>query len=198
MFGQNNIEPEEPKFERPQGPQPLGWSANQYAMRYGIIVGFCMALDFMFSAGEGWTKYISYFIEAYLLIQTFRMGVIYKMQEKGGEIGFGEAWKYIFLLFFYGSLIAAAIRIIYLMWINPDFLDTLKDTFLTTFNELVEQGKIAGAENADQQALLDSVIGNLFRPASYSMFFIVFDLMLGAFLGVIYAAFLSSKKIKQF
>lgn len=195
MFNRNEIEPEEPRFEGPQGPQPLGWSANQYAMRYGIIVGFCMALDFIFSAAEGWTKYLSLFIEVYLMIQTFRMGIIYKIQEKGGVIRYGEAWKFVFLLFFYGAIIAAGIRLVYMLWINPEFLGTMRDTFVTSFTEALQQEKYAEQKEA-VMGMMTTISDKVFMPAPYTICFMISDCLLGALLGALYAAFLSSKKIK--
>ena len=105
--------------QEPHMPMPM----SQHTMRLGIVIGICMALDFILSSAEGTAlKFLSFFVEAYIIIQSFRMARLYRDMELGGYISFKTAFKYIFMLFFFGAIIAAFVRIIYMRYIDTDLL----------------------------------------------------------------------------
>lgn len=164
-------------------PNPMN-----HAMRWGLLIGACFAVNFLLSvSGIVWLNVLTYLIEILILVLAWRFAKNYRDQECGGVITFGRAWTYIFLLFFFASLIGGIVKFVYLQWINPEYLANI----LSQSMIMLEQAKI----EIPQDSI--NLIEQLLTPIYYTFQNIMADMFLGAILGLIYAPFLKRKEIEQ-
>lgn len=160
-------------------PNPVG-----HAMKWGLLIGACFAVNFILSAtGITVLSLLTYLVEIFILIATWRIAKNYRDEELGGEITFGKAWSYLFMLFFFASLIGGIVKWVYLQWIRPDYLDTMFSQAML----LLEQLNVELPDDTAEQ------FQRMLTPIRYTMQMITSDTLLGALLGLIYAPFLKRK-----
>ncbi|MBQ8100334.1 MAG: DUF4199 domain-containing protein [Paludibacteraceae bacterium] len=152
-----------------------------HAMRWGLLIGACFGLNFLLSTSTSTvTAAISWLIEAFILVATWRIGKNYRDTEAGGSLSFYRAFSYIFILYFFAGLIGALVKLLYTQYVNPGYLDGLMEQTL----QVLQQLKIDLPEDSAGQ------LRQLMTPVQFTMQSFMADTLLGALLGLLYAPFL--------
>lgn len=151
------------------------------AMKNGFTLGLVFSANFLLSvSNSSFVQLITYFLLAFILIFTWRSAKSFRDKESEGQISFYRCFSYIFLLFFFASLISAAVKLVYLNFINTNYLPQLVEQT----KKVMEQLKIEIPQNS---ADFFSIILN---PSQFIMQTVMADTMLGAIIGVLYAPFI--------
>jgi len=152
------------------------------AMRSGLILGVLFSVNFLLSNIVA--SFLTWIMAVIIVIATLRLSNEYRDKELEGFIGYGKSLGFILLSFFYASLISAFVKIIYLQFINPDFLVNLyHETML-----LMEQ---IGFPITNE---FEASMKNVLKPVPYSLFTILGNMFYGLILGLIMAAFVKKEK----
>jgi len=149
------------------------------------ILGLLLAVEFILSAQKfeifaSFAMIISIFIVFFL----YRMAVHYRDTECDGKISFGQSFKYLFLIYVFGSIVSSIVMMIYTTFIDTHFLEVLLDVALKMYDKF----KIP---MDDKTYKLFEII---YKPAAYSLLNILFSLIRGAFWAVILAGFVKKEK----
>ncbi len=76
------------------------------AMKNGFTLGLMFSANFLLSvAKNGFVQLLTYLLVAYMLIFTYKCAKGFKDEESGGQISFYRCFSYVFLLFFFASLV---------------------------------------------------------------------------------------------
>lgn len=154
-------------------------SPANHAMLFGLELGIWFGVNFILSAlGHAM---LSWFVVFYSIYFISRCAIHYRENECGGSITFGQSYRYILWLFFFASLVGAFVKVIYLKWINPEFLGTV---YLQTM-ELFKEANI----DADMAKQLDSSLQNVLQPVRFSVYYLLFDIISGVVSGLLFAPF---------
>ena len=171
------------KFDKTGKPSP----AN-HAMVYGLEMGIFFGLNFILTAkaqDSAWMSVLSWLLTIYIIYGVFRSAFNYRMTECDGEITFGQSFKYIMYLFFFASIVAALVRIVYLKWFDPDFLGRM----LTQSRQLLQQLRMS----ASDRAMAEESLMALLRPVRFSLYYIVYDVLMGVFAALILSPLVKKK-----
>ncbi|NDV47102.1 DUF4199 domain-containing protein [Paludibacter sp. 221] len=152
------------------------------AMKSGLILGVLFSINFFlmsanFILGVG-------LVMAIIIVATYRVTIQFRDKECGGYINYGRALLFILLSFFYASLISAVIKLIYLQFINTNFLPNLHNEVLLFWE----------SANIPIDETLEETANSIFKPASFSMYLIWMNMSGGTFIGLIMAAFVKKEK----
>ena len=60
----------------------------------------------------------------------------YRRQETNDVLTYGQSFRFIFMTYIFGALLATALRIIYLKWINPDVLTELYNQSMLALDKI--------------------------------------------------------------
>lgn len=121
------------------------------------------------------------------LLRTFRDNAL------NGVISFLRGWLYEFLLFFYASLLFAAMQFLYFTFIDKgQLINELTD--ILTAPEVKETFRQMGINNSLEETL--HMMSSL-RPIDIVLNILLSNIMIGCFLGVPIAAFRTMKEQKQ-
>lgn len=148
-------------------------------MNYGLILGALFSLNFLFSTAQNSTLgLLSYVIWAAILYLTYRFATHYRDTECQGSITFGKSLSYILLLYFFGSLLSAVVKIVYLQFINPTYLTDIMAQTLTLIEGM-------GMTVTDEMV---ATTETMLKPVYFSLQYIWVNLLGGFFVGIIMAA----------
>ena len=152
-----------------------------YAMRGGLIIGILYAMSFLFAAsGISVLSALTYLISVIAIVLAYRFTRAYREKDCNGIISFGQVFWFILLLFFFAGVVSAVVKLFYLRFINPDFLET-------TFNQamtVLEQMKVEIHEES-----ID-LLHQLMQPTEYVMQSLMGDVLTGCFWGLVFAPFI--------
>ncbi|MCM1035178.1 MAG: DUF4199 domain-containing protein [Paludibacter sp.] len=152
-----------------------------YTMRYGLVTGACFTANFLLSAANNMQlAMLTYLISLYVWIFTYKNTCTFRDKACKGAIGYWSVVSYIAMLFFFGSLIAGTIMLIYTKYISPDYLNNLFDQSMLLLEEI-------GIDLPEPQ--IDQ-LHNLLRPSNYVLQFIAGKCLGGCLLGMLYAFFI--------
>ncbi|MBR1809246.1 MAG: DUF4199 domain-containing protein [Paludibacteraceae bacterium] len=155
------------------------------AMKNGFTLGLLFSANFLLSVAQSAiVQLLTYLIIAFILVFTLRCARNFRDNESGGQISFYRCFSYIFLLFFFAALISAAVKLVYLNYINTDYLPRLVEATKKT----MEQLKIEVPANSED------FFSIILHPSQFIMQTVMADTMLGAMLGLLYAPFLKKTK----
>lgn len=149
------------------------------------IIGLMLSLKFILSA-QKYEIFASFalIISIFIVFFLYRMSVHLRETEFNGKITFGQSFRYLFLIYFFGSIVASIVMMIYTGFIDTHFLDSLLDVIFKTYERL----KIP----------LDDKTMKLFeyicKPAQYSLLNVFFSIIGGAFWALILAGFVKKEK----
>lgn len=153
------------------------------AMHNGLILGVIFSINFLFIAFNN--LYFAFVVIIIILIATYKLTVRFRDTQSLGQISFKKAFNYIVLLFLFASIISAIVKYIYTKFIDTTFLDKLLQVQLSNFKAI------------SSLALSDSYLiffEKLFRPAAFALESIFENILRGAIVGLIMAAFIKKEK----
>ena len=163
-------------------------SPASHAMLYGLEMGIFFGLKFIVEAkaqDSAWMSVLSWLLTIYIIYSIFRAAFNYRMTDLGGEITFGQAFRYIIYLFFFASIVAAAVRVVYLQWFDNEFLSRLA----MQTNQVIEQFKLDAADRVAVEQSLQSML----RPVRFSLYYILYDMLMGVLTALILSPLVKKK-----
>lgn len=162
------------------------------AMKYGLILGVYFALNFLFSvSGNTFLVLFSNVVLAMSILYVYRYTVKFRETENNGVISYKNAFLYILMLHFFGSILAGAVVLIYNKFINPEFLTTmLNDPNLQKSIDILKSAmKVSDAQ-------IEQSLNMFLNPVSYTLQYIWSNTFIGALIGLI-LAFIIKKSPKN-
>ena len=152
-----------------------------HAMRSGVSAGLLFAANFLLSTSDNsFLQAITYVVIVMIAVYTWRAATNFRDKESDGAITFYRAFSYVFLLFFFASLISAIVKLIYLKYIDTEYLSKL----LSSSMKLIEQLNLTMPEGGDE------ALQSFLTPINFVMNTVMADMLLGMVLGLVYAPFL--------
>ena len=112
------------------------------------------------------------------------MAVHFSETEYKGIIKYGQAFGYIFLLYFFGSFVSSIVIFIYTSFIDTNFLGMTLELVLKMYDNM-------------KFPLDDKMIKfyeTIYKPTAYSFLNVFFSMIIAAFWGSILAAFVKRDK----
>jgi hypothetical protein len=112
------------------------------------------------------------------------MSIHLRDNECNGVVKYGQAFQYIFLVYFFGSIVSSIVMVIYTSLIDTHYLASSLDILL----KLYDNYKLP----VDDQTY--AVLQNIYKPVPFSLINLVSSMIGGAFWGLILAAFVKREK----
>ena len=158
---------------------------SKSAMTNGLIVGLLLSVKFLLSAQKfSFATYLSLVVSIYIVLVLFRLAISFRNKELDGIISYKYSFRYIFQIYFYGSIISSFVIFIYTSYFNHEYLDFL-------FNETLKMYQAIKFPMDDQKT---KFLETFCTPAPYSIANILISIIIGAFWGLILAAFVKKEK----
>lgn len=174
------------KVEETQTYKP---SPVNHAMLFGIELGIWFGLNFIISAmaqGRMWMGVLSWLVTFYILYGVYRSALHYKHTECEDKIRFGQSLSYIVWLFFFASIVGALVKVIYLKWINPDVLTLF-------YEQSVQSIRLFQLSDVEAE-LVESSLQTIMQPVRFCLYYIMYDLIMGLFVGLILSPFVCKNR----
>jgi len=157
---------------------------NKSAMQNGLIAGALIALKFLFTTIKiPLLSSITIFISIGIVVFLFYAAKRFRMAENGDAFSLGEAFSYVFRVYFYGAVIGSLVVLIYTM-INVDFLAILLNDTLMIYEKM----------NIPIDDTTYDLLNTIFKPAPYALFNLFSSAIVAAFWGLILGLFLKKEK----
>ena len=151
----------------------------------GLIVGLLLSVKFLLSAQKfNLAGFLSLTVSIYIVLVLYRLAIKFRNNELDGTISYKYAFRYIFQIYFYGSIILSMVILIYTKYINPDFLGDYLNVVLKAYHD------IKYPIDEQNTKILETVLS----PAPFSIANIFSGIVGGAFWGLILAAFVKKEK----
>ena len=156
-----------------------------FAMKDGAYLGFLFSVNFVVStSSNGFLQVLSYIITATIAVATWRLATNYRKSRPNGIITFYQAFSYITILYFFAALISALVKIIYLKYIDSDFLSRL----IVTTRQVISATHLSLPEDYEDN------INSILNPSNFAIQITMFNVFLGVMMGLIYAPFIRRNK----
>lgn len=170
-----------------------------HAMLMGLELGIWFAINFMIGAQQLqhpslWL--LSSMVTVYVGYGIYRAAQHYKRFECSDKITFGQTYSYIMWLFLCASLVAAIIRFAYLQWLDTAYLSRVYEWSLTFLEQLAAAGA-EGAEAFNKDEVAPS-LQYLLTPIRFSVYYSMYDMFVGAFVGLVMSPFVVRRKPRFF
>lgn len=157
---------------------------NKSAMQNGLIAGALIAINFLLTVlNIPLLSFLSFLISIGTVVFLFYAARRFRVAENGDAMTFGEAFSYVFRVYFYGAVIGSLVMFIYTM-INVDFLAVLLNDTLMLYENM----------NFPIDDTSYDLINSIFKPAPYALFSLFGSAIVAAFWGLILAIFLKKEK----
>ncbi len=157
---------------------------NKSAMQNGLIAGALIALKFLFTTIKiPLLSSITIFISIGIVVFLFYAAKRFRVAENGDAFSLGEAFSYVFRVYFYGAVIGSLVVLIYTM-INVDFLAILLNDTLMIYEKM----------NIPIDDTTYDLLNTIFKPAPYALFNLFISAIVAAFWGLILGLFLKKEK----
>jgi lipoprotein signal peptidase len=157
---------------------------NKSAMQNGLIAGALIALKFLFTTIKiPLLSSITIFISIGIVVFLFYAAKRFRVAENGDAFSLGEAFSYVFRVYFYGAVIGSLVVLIYTM-INVDFLAILLNDTLMIYEKM----------NIPIDDTTYDLLNTIFKPAPYALFNLFSSAIVAAFWGLILGLFLKKEK----
>lgn len=153
-------------------------------MQNGLIAGALIALKFLFTTIKiPLLSSITIFISIGIVVFLFYAAKRFRVAENGDAFSLGEAFSYVFRVYFYGAVIGSLVVLIYTM-INVDFLAILLNDTLMIYEKM----------NIPIDDTTYDLLNTIFKPAPYALFNLFSSAIVAAFWGLILGLFLKKEK----
>lgn len=157
---------------------------NKSAMQNGLIAGALIALKFLFTAIKiPVLSSLSIFISIGIVVFLFYAAKRFRISEHADALTFGEAFSYVFRVYFYGAVVGSLVMLIYTL-LNVDFLAVLLNDSLLLYDKF----------NIPIDDKTYDLLNSIFKPAPYALFNLFGSAIVAAFWGLILAIFLKKEK----
>jgi len=154
------------------------------AMKKGFILGILFSINFMI--GTTTFSFLQFGVLFIILGLTFYYTKKCRDVVMEGSISFGKAWRYIFKLFLFASLISAFVKYIYFKYINVGYADELKNKVLLQYEKMQLPD--------DMMVKMQEVSDTVFTPISISVNGIWVNLFYAVFIVLIFALIIKKEK----
>jgi len=149
------------------------------------FLGLLLSLRFILSAQKNTAlASFSLFISISIIFVIYRMAVHLREAEFGGAISFGKAFCYIFLVYFFGSIISSIVLFIYTSLIDKFFLDMTLDTLMKMYD--------AYKFPVDDKTY--AMLQTIYKPFPFSLLNVFFSAIAASFWGLVLAGFIKKDK----
>lgn len=149
------------------------------------IVGLLLSLKFIFSAQKfSFFSILTVFASVLVIFILYRIAIHFRDTECDGAIKYGHAFSYIFLIYFFGSIISSIVIFIYTRFIDISLLGSMLDVLL----------KLYDGYNLPIDDKTYKVMETLYEPLPFSILNIFSSAFSGAFWALILAAFVKKEK----
>ncbi len=160
-----------------QEQKPVVYNPFPHAMRWGLVLGACLTVNFFMSvSGNAVLSLLTWVLDIGILYLVYRIVCNYRDKECGGQMRYFQVFSYILLLFFFASLVASAVKYVYLQFLAPDYLTSLYNQVMLLLEEM----------NVNLPAGFSDQFRVLMQPIQYAMQSITTECLLGGFIGIIY------------
>ncbi len=153
-------------------------SPFRHAMRAGLTLGLVIILLFVcMTIPHMLTTIATPLLMGMVLWLTYRYAKDYREIECHGVLSYGQALSYILILYFFAALVAGVLRYGYLEFINTSYLTDSFNQAMLLFEQM----------QMDMPTELVDEMRRVLTPTRFTMQFIMFDCMMGLFIGLITA-----------
>ena len=155
------------------------------AMLNGLIIGGLMSLKFLLGTSKvGFISFFPLVLSVGILLFMYRFVVAYRDKEKGGILSYGQAFRLLFHIYFYGSIILSLIILLYSTFINKAYLEGMENEVLKMYETL----------NFPIEDSMVDMMSTMYKPAPFAMLNLFAGVLGGLFWGLILAAFVKKEK----
>jgi len=155
------------------------------AMLNGLIVGVLLSLKFIFSAQKfNIFGLLAVFISVLIVFVLYRMSTHFRDTECSGTIKYGHAFNYIFLVYFFGSLISSFVILGYTSFFDTNYLASMLDVLLKMYDSFKFP--------VDDKTI--KILETIYKPAPFSLLNVFSSMIVGVFWGLILAALVKKEK----
>ncbi len=159
-------------------------NSNKSAMQNGLIAGALIALKFLFTAIKiPVLSSLTIFISIGIVVFLFYAAKRFRVSENGDTMTFGEAFGYVFRVYFYGAVIGSLVVLVYTL-LNVEFLAILLNDTLMLYDKI----------NIPIDDTTYDMLNSIFKPAPYALFNLFGSAIVAAFWGLILGLFLKKEK----
>ena len=158
---------------------------NKSAMLKGLIIGAMVSLKFILGVfGSTALSVIGFLISILVIVALYMFAKKYRDEENEGFMTYGEGFSCIFRTYFYGGIIGSLVILLYTAFINPEYLSGMTNEVL----------KMYDAMNFPVDEDMISMVETIYKPAPFALLNIFSSAIVGAFWGLILAAFVKKEK----
>lgn len=161
--------------------QPSYINPLPHAMRWGLTLGLLFSANFLFGTSTNiLLQTLTYAITVSIAVITWRVVSGFRDNESRGIITFYRVFSYIIMLYFFAALVSAIVKLIYLRYINPTYLQGLIETTMKFLSEA----------NIELPAGYEQSLSTMLNPIHFIMQITMFNTLIGAIIGLFYAPFI--------
>lgn len=158
---------------------------SKSAMHGGLVLGVLFSLNFLLSITKiASLVLLTYIIAIFIVIVMYKMSVRFREKDCEGSISYSRALIYVQLTFFYAALISTIVKFTYFQFINTTYLETM-------FQDTMKAMEIMKFPMDDASI---SQVQSMLKPATFSIIYIITNLIMGTIVGLIMAAFVKKEK----
>ncbi len=155
------------------------------ASQNGLLIGVLLSLKFLLSTqNNGLSSLIAFSISIFIVVVMFLMVKRFRDKDCEGYISYGNSFSYLLQIYVYGAIISSLVMLIYTKYINPGYFEQ----FLNTAMKMYDSMHITITEESYK------ILESIFRPSTYAIINVTFSFIVGAFWGLILAAFVKKEK----
>lgn len=159
-------------------------NSNNSAMQNGLIAGALITLKFFLAVFKiPVLSSLTFFISVAIVVFLFFAAKRFRDNVNNGAMTFGEAFGYVFRVYFYGAIIGSLIVLIY-AFIKVDFLSVMLNDILIMYDKM----------NIPIDDNTYNILNSIFKPAPYALFNLFGSAIVAAFWGLILGLFLKKEK----
>lgn len=155
------------------------------SMRNGLILGILFSINFLMStANNVFLGLLSYVVVGFIAYLIYRYTAKFRDKDCDGAITYSHALMYIILLFVFGSLISAIVKLIFFKFINPNFLPDMINKSMTVMEQILPSVPESTYEEVEK----------IMSPGYYTLISFWMNIILGFVVGLVVAAIVKKDK----
>jgi hypothetical protein len=149
------------------------------------FIGLLLSLKFILSAQKNSAiASLSLFVSISIIFVLYRMAVHFRESEYGGTIKYSQALRYVFLIYFFASIVSSIVIFIYTNFIDKFFLDLTLDYLMKMYD---------GFKYPIDDKTYE-VFQAIYKPLPYSLLNLLMSIISGGFWGLVLAGFVKKDK----